>query len=46
MKCLRGGKVFDDQSLPKEHYATFHNADENNYIFKKLFYKGWCFCAK
>ena len=43
MKCLCCGEVFHDQSLLKEHYVTFHNVDENNYFFKKLFTRDGAF---
>ena len=46
MKCLCCGKVFDDQSLPKEHYVTCHNVDKNNYFFKKLFTRDGALCRE
>ena len=37
MKCLCCDHCFADQQSLKNHYVDFHNVDENNYFFSKLF---------
>ena len=37
MKCLYCDRSFADQQSLKNHYVDFHNIDENNHFFKKLF---------
>ena len=37
MKCLCCDRSFADQQSLKNHYVGFHNFDENNHFFRKLF---------
>ena len=37
MKCLYCDRSFADQQTLKNHYVDFHNVDENNDFFRKLF---------
>ena len=37
MKCLLCCSVFENQKELLDHYLSYHNVDENNWFFKKLF---------
>ena len=37
MKCLLCSSKFQDQQKLIDHYLTYHNVDQNNWFFKKLF---------
>ena len=37
MKCLFCSSKFEDQQKLIDHYLTYHNIDQNNWFFKKLF---------
>ena len=37
MKCLLCSSKFEDQQKLIDHYLTYHNVDQNNWFFKKLF---------
>ena len=37
MKCLCWDQSFANQQSLKNHYVEFHNVDENNHLFRKLF---------
>ena len=37
MKCLLCSSKFKDQKDLLNHYVTYHNVDENNWFFQKLF---------
>ena len=37
MKCLCCDQSFANQQSLKNHYVEFHNVDENNHFFRKLF---------
>ena len=37
MKCLLCSSKFQDQQKLIDHYLTYHNVDQNNWCFKKLF---------
>ena len=37
MKCLLCSSQFKEQKGLLNHYVTFHNVDENNWFFQKLF---------
>ena len=37
MKCLLCCSVFENQKELLDHYLAYHNVDENNWFFKKLF---------
>ena len=39
MKCLCCDCSFANQHSLKNHYLDFHNVDENNHFFRKLFTK-------
>ena len=39
MKCLLCSSKFQDEQKLIEHYLTYHNVDQNNWFFKKLFMK-------
>ena len=39
MKCLLCSSKFQDEQKLIEHYLTYHNVDQNNWFFKKLFVK-------
>ena len=39
MKCLLCSSNFQDKQKPIEYYLTYHNVDQNNWFFKKLFIK-------
>ena len=39
MKCLLCSSKFQDEQKLIEHYLTYHNVDQNNRVFKKLFMK-------
>ena len=51
MKCLSCHCSFADQQSLKNHSVDFHNVDENNYFFRKLFTRDnvfvprKCFCC-
>ena len=37
MKCLLCSSQFKDQNALLDHYLSYHNIDENNWFFQKLF---------
>ena len=37
MKCLLCSSKFQDQQKLVDHYLTYHNVNQNNWFFKKLF---------
>ena len=37
MKCLLCSSVFKNQMELLDHYISYHNVDENNWFFQKLF---------
>ena len=37
MKCLLCSSKFKDQKALLDHYLSYHNIDENNWFFQKLF---------
>ena len=37
MKCLLCSSTFKDQETLLNHYLTYHNIDQNNWFFQKLF---------
>ena len=37
MKCLYCDRSLADQQSLENHYVDFHNLDENNHFFRKLF---------
>ena len=37
MKCLLCSSKFKDQKELLDHYLSYHNIDENNWFFQKLF---------
>ena len=37
MKCLLCSSKFKDQKDLLDHYLSYHNIDENNWFFQKLF---------
>ena len=37
MKCLLCSSMFRDQKELLDHYLSYHNIEENNWFFKKLF---------
>ena len=37
MKCLLYSSKFENQNDLLNHYVTYHNIDENNWFFQKLF---------
>ena len=39
MKCLLCSSKFQDEQKLIEHYLTYHNVDQNNWFFKKVFMK-------
>ena len=39
MKCLLCSSKFQDEQKLIEHYLTYHNVEQNNWFFKKLFMK-------
>ena len=39
MKCLLCSSKFQDEQKLIAHYLTYHNVDQNNWFFKKLFMK-------
>ena len=39
MKCLLCSSIFQDKQKLIEHYLTYHNVDQDNWFFKKLFVK-------
>ena len=39
MKSFLCSSNFQDKQKPIEHYLTYHNVDQNNWFFKKLFIK-------
>ena len=39
MKCLLCSSKFQDEQKLIEHHLTYHNVDQNNWFFKKLFMK-------
>ena len=38
MKCLLCSSKFKDQKELLDHYLSYHNIDENNWFFQKLFH--------
>ena len=37
MKCLLCSSKFKDQKELLDHYLSYHNIDENSWVFQKLF---------
>ena len=53
MKCLLCSSKFKDQKALVDHYLSYHNIDENNWCFQKLFQtknefllKNWVRCSE
>ena len=46
MKCLCCDRSFADQESVKNHYVDFHNVDENNHFFRKLFMRDDTFAPR
>ena len=38
MKCLLGSSKFKDQKDLLDYYLSYHNIDDNNWFFQKLFH--------
>lgn len=46
MKCSCCEQTFADQLSLKNHYVNFHNVDESNHFFKKLFTRDKVFSVR